>query len=438
VPLYLGAELLDAHRTAIGEGGGEGSGRRERALGLLQAATHLFIPAAGRGNRSPKLANHRKHAVSPQLSAFTNSYLEVDGDEFYVFIILILKLPGFLQNCNALINALSPGWDCIKQDLHLVKSPRPLVSLMAKLVVGLLACCLATASSWAPPGGRGVPVGGRPPARARVHILQQAADAQPDDRLATANAQPNDQLATADAEPNDRLATVLAACDWDGWDERETWALEDNARKFMVDGGKRVLWRRLTLEIPELFNRSPQELRTRWLMLQSQKGDVDEDAWSEPPCLEEWRAVGPGRYHGALHGMAGIRDGSLQVTVEHDADAAAAATAAEGAQSLQPPRSVSVHDVYSEGWCVRTKTGELFQLGRAADVVDGEELGDTLESSSMAGMLQELPGEVSKAAGKAGAMVVPPVLAGGLLVAASAIGYMVLGHHHVDVSVFIV
>lgn len=222
--------------------------------------------------------------------------------------------------------------------------------------------------------------------------------------------------------------SLLASLDFSDWDERETWALEDNVRKFCVDDGRFVLWRRLSIEVPELLQRSPKELRTRWLAMNAERGSTLAE-WEDLPCLEEWHCVSPGRYHGELHGVSGMRDGSLTVTVEHDAEGASALGAAN-----------EVVDVYGEEWCVRTRTGELFQLGQRSLVADTE--GPDAASGALAALgtmqLEEVPAAAAGVAGAAGQIVVPPLLMGGVVLAASAIGYMVLGHHHVDVSVFIV
>ena len=50
--------------------------------------------------------------------------------------------------------------------------------------------------------------------------------------------------AGADAGP---LATPAVARD--DWDERETWALEDSVPKYSLDGGRIVLWRRMSIAV---------------------------------------------------------------------------------------------------------------------------------------------------------------------------------------------
>ena len=214
----------------------------------------------------------------------------------------------------------------------------------------------------------------------------------------------------------------------DQWHERETWALEDSVQLFAVNGGQRVLWRRLVLEVPELLHRSPTELRERWLQIQADRGESDDTlAWEDVPCLEGWRSVGPSRYQGDLHGHRGVRDGSLCVTIEHDVESAAEA----------PPNGLV--DMFAEQWCVLTRSGELYQLGAPYDLT-ALQSGLAMEGSSLAPLsgIGEVDSATRAAIGTVGGLVGPTVLTAGVLLAASAIGYMVLGHHHIDVSVFVV
>ena len=219
-------------------------------------------------------------------------------------------------------------------------------------------------------------------------------------------------------------SSLLLSLDFSDWDERETWALEDHVRRFCVDGGRFVLWRRLSLEVPELLSRSPKELRARWLALKTAREQIPAMTWEDVPCLEQWQCVAPGRYQGELHGAPGLQDGSLSVTIQHDAEAVAAN---------------EMVDLFGEQWCVRTRTGDLFQLGERALLADATEAG---EASAIAGLKTVQLGDTVSAsmAGLAGAasFIAPPLLMGGALLAASTAGYLLLGHHHVDVSVFIV
>ena len=63
-----------------------------------------------------------------------------------------------------------------------------------------------------------------------------------------------------------------------------------------------------------------------------------------------------------------------------------------------------------------------------------------MEGSSLAPLsgIGEVDSATRAAIGTVGGLVGPTVLTAGVLLAASAIGYMVLGHHHIDVSVFVV
>ena len=247
---------------------------------------------------------------------------------------------------------------------------------------------------------------------------------------------------------------ALADDDDDSWDDRRTWALEDAVPKYSLEGGRVVLWRRITLEVPELFDSSAEELRSRWLALEDAE-NADADASSlqldDPPSLDEWMRVGPGRYEGSLPHLPAMR-----VTIEHDSDAS---EAAEDGISL-----CSAYDADGSRRWVRTKTGELFQLGRPkrdeALMTPMEEDGieNMEEQDGGLGMAAPLefarslvtsgkfdPEAAKKAAGEAagglaraaGEFTVPPpaVLALGGMGLATAIGVL---SHHIQVSVFIV
>jgi hypothetical protein len=50
-----------------------------------------------------------------------------------------------------------------------------------------------------------------------------------------------------------QLRETLRSCDWGAWDERAIWALEDSVPKFSLEGGRVVLWRRMSIEVRRLF-----------------------------------------------------------------------------------------------------------------------------------------------------------------------------------------
>ena len=88
-------------------------------------------------------------------------------------------------------------------------------------------------------------------------------------------------------------AAALAACEFAGWDDRALWALEDSVPKFSIDGGRIVLWRRMSIEVTELLAFTPAELRARWLA-KTVGTDVAARLRDEPPCLEDWVCTAPG------------------------------------------------------------------------------------------------------------------------------------------------
>ena len=116
-------------------------------------------------------------------------------------------------------------------------------------------------------------------------------------------------------------AAALAACEWDEWGERETWALEDSVPRFSLEGGRIVLWRRMSLEVPELLQFTPAQLHARWLVQGGPAAAALLRNFEPPPCLEDWTCTAPHRYEGALHNVPSMRDGTLRATVEHDVEA---------------------------------------------------------------------------------------------------------------------
>mmetsp|Transcript_9071 Transcript_9071/g.30137 ORF Transcript_9071/g.30137 Transcript_9071/m.30137 type:complete len:250 (+) Transcript_9071:44-793(+) len=203
------------------------------------------------------------------------------------------------------------------------------------------------------------------------------------------------------------------------WTARELWALEDSVPQYTVavgegSGAQIILWRRMQLDVPELCGRSISELRGRWA---AERGAAAAAvaAVDSPPCLERWERLPDGSYRGELTSVAGMR-GGLVATVETDPDAAPASRAE------------------AEGWCVRSRAGDLFELGAqrvkaepAVAAADGAE--QQLAPFSAALGAAPTPEAVAQLA--------TPALALVALAAAVNVGMSAFGHH-VDVSVFIV
>ena len=233
-------------------------------------------------------------------------------------------------------------------------------------------------------------------------------------------------------------AAALASMEFDGWDARSNWALEDAVPKFSLDGGKIVLWRRMSLEVPELLTFSAAELRAKWLATAGP--DVAARLQDEPPYLEDWVCVGPGRYEGAIFNLPSMRDGALRGTVEHfdgELELASAAGTAASAGGADGECAFEALDG-TRRW-VRTRDGALFQLGlpRADGALTAAGSLPLLSSEGREAVTEGAGAVVGAARGAASALG-PVLLTGGGLAIASAMAYMVLGHHHVDVSVFIV
>ena len=132
------------------------------------------------------------------------------------------------------------------------------------------------------------------------------------------------------------------------WDERELWALEDAVPRYAVDAGRLVCWDRLALDVPELMSRSGEELRACWFDPPTalQKGKLENAAAECPPRLEEWEWLEDGSVRGVLYGVAGVRDGGIRATV------------------AAVPAEVGCSMAEAEQWCVRTRDGDVYQLGR--------------------------------------------------------------------------
>lgn len=256
---------------------------------------------------------------------------------------------------------------------------------------------------------------------------------------------------------------VLGALQGDSWGERETWALEDNVQRYQVDGGRVVLWRRMVCEVAELMHLQPAAVRDRWL---ATRGDSHSalPAAVDPPSLEDWICLDHDRYEGVVRAASGEGGGEggapgSRVVIEHDASCLrpdvrlGPGTCLDLDLEHEPEQELTAegHRRY-----VVTSSARFFQLGRPAASELAVELaaaaalapGGTARSADpwAASLdLQGVPAAADAAGGAAlGAAraVTGPALRGaavaaGVLLAAGA-AWFVLGHHHVDVSVFIV
>jgi len=205
------------------------------------------------------------------------------------------------------------------------------------------------------------------------------------------------------------------------WDERELWALEDAVPRYAIESGRHVLWDRLARDVPELVMRSAYELRACWLdpPVTLQKGNLKDAPVECPPRLEQWERLEDGSVRGVLYGVLGVRDGCVRATVA--AIPAAAGSVAE-----------------AEQWCVRTRDGDVFQLGHE------------LRASTGALGSEQSDNSVASSAGKADAMVMSTVIATAATFATPAMllallaggALLATGGHvhipHVDVNIFVV
>ncbi|CAM9302629.1 unnamed protein product, partial [Hapterophycus canaliculatus] len=112
--------------------------------------------------------------------------------------------------------------------------------------------------------------------------------------------------------------------------------------RYAIGSGKHVLWRRMVREVPELMERTPQEVRQRWLRLTGRigggsgeggRGERGErapgspalDAFyvqASPPVLEQWEEIvegeGMGSFRGNVFGQRGLADGTAMTTAPVD------------------------------------------------------------------------------------------------------------------------
>ena len=233
-------------------------------------------------------------------------------------------------------------------------------------------------------------------------------------------------------DPRSRARVVLTALEpsstpSDGmWDERELWALEDCVPRYSLDSGRLVLWERMALDVPEFVTRSADELRACWLdpPMPLQKGDLVRAAVKSPPRLEQWERLEDGSVRGVLFGVSGVRDGCVRATVDP-----------------QPPAEGSSL-AEAEQWCIRTRDGDVFQLGLEAP--EASDLAPTLSGArANVGAVATVAGEAGKAALPAVAATaatfaapaaVAALIVGGVLVATN--GHLHLPH--LDINVFLV
>lgn len=217
------------------------------------------------------------------------------------------------------------------------------------------------------------------------------------------------------------------------WSKRELWALEDNLPRFSLSAGNMVLWRRMGIEVPELGARSPEELRARWLSVQT--GGAPTGA--NPPCLENWRCVSEGTYEGQLYGVSGVADGSVSATVRRREPTW---------QPGQDSGSSSLELAELEDFCVVTSTGDVFQLGQPQlKTWDLASLSSSVQVSAAADTASDAAATAISttrdivAAVPDSALGIAGKLAGGsVALGAAAYAASILLGHHVDVSVFIV
>jgi hypothetical protein len=147
------------------------------------------------------------------------------------------------------------------------------------------------------------------------------------------------------------------------------------------------------------------------------------NAAQNPPSLENWVRVSDGVYEGELHGVSGMADGSVRVTVSQRE----AAWKPEGGTG-GPPNLVE-----SEEWCVVTATGDVFQLGLPQlQTWDG-----TTPSAAVQLQTKEAATGLLALASRLPSSALT-LVGGTVVLGATANLALAAFGHHVDVSVFIV
>lgn len=252
-------------------------------------------------------------------------------------------------------------------------------------------------------------------------------------QLSAASADHPDGARSVRSDGARNVNSLLGALEWDHFDERSLWALEDSVPRFSLDGGRLVLWRRMCLEVPELLAYKPDELRARWLALTASRAKAEGSSATPPtlddmlPCLEDWVCVEPGRYEGALHGLDGLRDGAVRATVEHDSELAA---------EIMKGSAATEEGLDGQRRWVRTRSGEIFQLGAAR--IEDPTADTDADGLLVPGGLRQLGGQALEQAQPAALQLRQALQAGGALLAAGGAAYMLVGHHVINMSVFIV
>ena len=108
--------------------------------------------------------------------------------------------------------------------------------MSARVTALMMSCCVMAALALTP-GTHPAPKPRRAPLRAvRADVSVNDQEQQADVRAAASD-----------------IRTAMQALELSGWDERATWALEDSVPKYSLEGGRVVLWRRMSLEVPELL-----------------------------------------------------------------------------------------------------------------------------------------------------------------------------------------
>jgi len=227
------------------------------------------------------------------------------------------------------------------------------------------------------------------------------------------------------------------------WAATEDWALLDRAADFTVRSETTTVtfWHTLVSCVPELSARSASECQVRLaeLAAEAESGAssstsgrdggpaIDVSGGSgggsklhavsvplvgpQPPVLDEWELLEDGRYGGHVSGQSSY--------IWLSANLAGRLKAAD-------PLGLD-----EQGY-IEASGGQIYELGTKSLSTDA-----VVDLSSSSAMAVD-GGSLVQAAQHAGRLAGPALLSGGVLIAASAAAYMFFGHHHVDVSVFIV
>mmetsp|Transcript_3476 Transcript_3476/g.5146 ORF Transcript_3476/g.5146 Transcript_3476/m.5146 type:complete len:301 (-) Transcript_3476:15-917(-) len=214
------------------------------------------------------------------------------------------------------------------------------------------------------------------------------------------------------------------------WSEVEDWIIQDSISNFVVNGcgGRYIMWRRFSREMPELAGRHPMAVRQRWLELSGRENNQGvENLYLQPPILEDWEVegdpsdqllveqalVGGGSRScsGRVQGLQGVADGSFILT----------------APVTWGSPATSIEDQY-----ITTTCGAVFELGTPRQAPLGLPASQLLQGNLEAAADLVTSSQSSSLIANVGKAATAMALMG------SSVAALATLTKHLDVNVFIV